>query len=118
MPVLGRTRCFCVDRCEQAHRGSASGAASDGSPRFARGSHRPRARGSDSSAPRRCSIAVVVEMIITGPSTRYSWVTSFPVSGSLPVEAMREFAFALQEFQGIACARAPLLPRRAQGFCA
>ena len=34
------------------------------------------------------SIAVVVRKIITGPSTRYSCVTSRPVAGSLPVDAM------------------------------
>jgi len=34
------------------------------------------------------SMAVVVRKIITGPSTRYSCVTSLPVAGSLPVEAM------------------------------
>ena len=34
------------------------------------------------------SMAVVVRKIITGPSTRYSCVTSVPLAGSLPVLAM------------------------------
>ena len=39
---------------------------------------------------------------MTGPSTWYSCVSMRPVCGSLPVEAMRQLAFDLQELQGVA----------------
>ena len=61
------------------------------------------------------SIAVVVRKIITGPSTRYSWVTRLPVLGSFAVEAMVSSPFALQELQRVGARGARLPPRRWPG---
>ena len=64
------------------------------------------------------SIAVVVRKIITGPSTRYSWVTSFPVAGSLPVDAIGQLAFATAGASAHSWPARRLPPRRWPGSCA
>ena len=48
------------------------------------------------------STAVEARKIITGPSTRYSFVTSRPGAGVLAGGGDRDLAFALEELQGVA----------------